>query len=205
MVSQMNQMGQTASAVTLGDTVAMTQADAFTGAADATGTATGTTYSVDASAAVTAGLSIGRAMTLRRPENRVGLAVGGAFGFLLVASGFGDPAVVHEMLLLRSPDLYLMFASVVATALPLLWLLERRKWHTRYGGAIDVERVPVARRHVLGALVFGTGWAIAGTCPGPALALTATGNLLGVAVMAGLFSGLLLREAVKRRLSAPQS
>lgn len=140
-----------------------------------------------------------RPMALSRIANRVGLAVGALFGFLLVASGFGDPAVVHAMLLLRQPDLYLMFAAVVATAAPLLWLLERARWRTPYGGPLQIERTPVERRHILGALTFGTGWAIAGTCPGPALALTATGHVLGAVVMAGLFGGILLREAVKRR------
>jgi uncharacterized protein len=144
-------------------------------------------------------------MSLAVPHNVIGLAVGLAFGFLLVASGFGDPAVVHDMLLLRSPDLYLMFAAVVATAAPLLWLLERRRWRAPFGpdrGPIHIERHPVERRHLLGAFTFGTGWAIAGTCPGPALALTATGHALGAVVMAGLFGGILLREAVKRRTAA---
>jgi uncharacterized protein len=141
-------------------------------------------------------------MSLARPHNLIGLGVGLVFGFLLVASGFGDPSVVHDMLLLRSPDLYLMFAAVVATAAPLLWLLERRRWRVPFGpdrGPIQIERHPVERRHLLGALTFGTGWAIAGTCPGPALALTATGHALGAVVMTGLFGGILLREAVKRR------
>ncbi|HEU5315153.1 MAG TPA: DUF6691 family protein [Chloroflexota bacterium] len=128
----------------------------------------------------------------------VGGAVGAVFGFALVASGFADPAVVHEMLLLRDARLYLMFAAALATATPLLWLLERRRWRTPLGGPLEIERVPVQRRHVLGGLTFGTGWAIAGTCPGPALAMTAGGHVLGAVVMAGLVGGILLREGVKR-------
>ncbi len=138
-----------------------------------------------------------RSMSLRRPINLLGLGVGLAFGLLLVLSGFADPTIVHKMLLLQEADLYLMFGAVMATAMPLLWLLERRRWRTPLGGPIEIERAPVQRRHIMGALTFGTGWAIAGTCPGPALAMTVSGHVLGAAVMAGLFFGLLLREAVK--------
>jgi uncharacterized membrane protein YedE/YeeE len=127
-----------------------------------------------------------------------GGAVGTAFGFLLVASGFADPRVVHEMLLLRDARLYLMFAAALATATPLLWLLERRRWRTPLGSPLEIERVPIQRRHLLGGLTFGTGWAIAGTCPGPALAMTVSGHLLGAVVMAGLLAGILIREGVKK-------
>ncbi len=146
--------------------------------------------------------SLARRMSLLRPINQLGLAVGLAFGLLLVLSGFADPTVVHKMLLLQEPDLYLMFAAVMVTAVPLLWLLERRRWRTPLGGPMEIERQPVQRRHILGALTFGTGWAIAGTCPGPALANTMGGHVLGGAVVAGLFCGLLLREWVTARTAA---
>jgi len=104
------------------------------------------------------------------------------------------------MLLLREPDLFLFFGAAVGTALPLLWLLERSKRATVFGGALQVTREGVQRKHVAGALVFGTGWAIAGACPGTALAMPMTGNILGVFVIAGIFGGQWMREAVVARL-----
>ena len=41
------------------------------------------------------------------------------------------------------------------------------------------------KRNVLGAVVFGGGWAIAGTCPGPAIAMSTGGSVMGLVVMAG--------------------
>jgi uncharacterized membrane protein YedE/YeeE len=179
------------------------------GAAGDAGTATASAASVPLFAAppvpadLTPPHSLAQRMSPLRPINLMGAGFGLAFGLLLVLSGFADPTVVHRMLLLQDPTLYLMFAAVMATAVPLLWVIERRRWRTPLGGPIEIERLPVQRRHVFGALLFGTGWAVAGTCPGPSLAMTLSGHLLGGAVVAGLFCGLLLREVTKSRAGAP--
>jgi len=58
----------------------------------------------------------------------------------------------------------------------------------------------IDRRLVLGSIVFGIGWAIAGLCPGPAVALLLTGRwqavLFSVAMLAGMlvFAGLESRK-----------
>jgi uncharacterized membrane protein YedE/YeeE len=59
-----------------------------------------------------------------------------------------------------------------------------------------LRRAPVKPRNLLGAFVFGSGWAVAGTCPGPAIAMTAGGSVLGLVVMAGLASGVFLCDRV---------
>jgi uncharacterized protein len=83
--------------------------------------------------------------------------------------------------------------------MPLLWLLERRRLHTWFGGPLAIHRYRPARKDVLGGMVFGTGWAVAGACPGTVIAMVAGGSLLGFVVMAGLFAGLLLRDVVARQ------
>lgn len=134
--------------------------------------------------------------------NLVGFLLGGAFGFLVAAGRLHDYDVIHNMLLLREPDLFLLMASAIGVAAPLLWLLERRGFRTPLGGRLERERAPIARRHIVGSAVFGAGWALAGTCPVPALAMTAGGNVLGAVVAAGLFAGILLREATWARLGS---
>lgn len=128
--------------------------------------------------------------------NRVGLLIGFAFGFLIAAARVNDYDVIHRMLLLQEFDVFLLMGSAVLVAAVLLWILGRLGWQTPFGGRLQVSRSRVERKHVYGALVFGTGWAIAGTCPGPALAMTASGSLLGLLVMAGLFTGLTLHDKI---------
>lgn len=134
-----------------------------------------------------------------RRLNALGLVLGTAFAFLIVMAGMSEPDNIHDMMLLRKPDFFLAMASAIATAAPLLWLLQRFRYVTPLGGPLTISRSRVQRNHVLGAAVFGTGWALSGTCPVPALAMTAGGAALGGLVMLGLWAGLLLREALVAR------
>jgi hypothetical protein len=126
--------------------------------------------------------------------NRVGLLFGIAFGFLIAAAGFGDADFIHRMLLLQNGYPYLVFGSAVATAMPLLWLLQRARWVTPLGGPLKLVQAPARRRQLYGGVCFGVGWALSCTCPVPALAMVFGGGVLGIPVVAGLFSGILLGD-----------
>lgn len=130
---------------------------------------------------------------------RASFLMGAAFGFLVAAARLSDYEVIHDMLLLREPDVFLLMGSAVAVAAPILLILERRRIRTIFGGEINVIRQPITRQTVLGAAVFGSGWAIAGTCPVPALAMTVSGSGLGIVVAAGLFGGVALRDSIDRK------
>ena len=127
--------------------------------------------------------------------------IGLAFGFLIVASGLSDYTVIHNMLLLREPDVFLLMGSSFAVAMPLLWILRRRSWKTSMAGELQLNIVKVERKHLYGGALFGAGWAAAGTCPGPAIGMAASGGVLGLIVMAGLGSGIILRNLTAGRIS----
>jgi uncharacterized protein len=129
--------------------------------------------------------------------NLIGLAFGTAFGFLIALGGLNDYEVIHNMLLLQDFQPYLIMASAVAVAAPTLWVLERRHWVTPYAGELHLARSRPERHHIVGAAIFGTGWAVAGTCPAPALAMAAGGAWLGFVVVGGLFAGLFMRGAIE--------
>ena len=134
--------------------------------------------------------------------NRAGFLLGLGFGFIIAATRLNEYDTIHNMLLLRDLEPYLFMGSAVASAAPLLWLLQRRRWRTPLNGPLVVGRSRVERKHVLGSMVFGTGWAIAGTCPVPIAAMVAGGSLLGLPVMAGLFAGLALHKATAEQPTA---
>lgn len=131
-------------------------------------------------------------MTMRL--NIVGGAFGAAFGFILGAARLHEYSTIHSMLRLTEPDVFLLMGSSIATSLPLLWLLERRGVHTIFGGRLALSRSKPRRHHVIGGALFGAGWAVAGTCPAPALVLFSSGAALAIPVIVGMFVGLHLRD-----------
>ena len=137
--------------------------------------------------------------------NRLNIAsiiFGAAFGFLFNAGGFNQYNVIHGMLLLQRPDPFFVMGSAVATAMPILWLLERRRWITPLGETMELRRWSIERKHILGGTIFGAGWAITGACPGTVTGMLSVGNLLGLLPLAGILAGILLRDAISERAIA---
>lgn len=130
------------------------------------------------------------------------LFFGLAFGFLFAAAGLNQYDVIHRMLLLENIDPFLIMGSAVATALPILWLLERRGWRSPLGGPLELRRWAIERRHLYGGVVFGTGWAITGACPGTLSTTLGAGSLLGLPMVAGLLVGIALRDTLADRTPA---
>jgi uncharacterized protein len=69
------------------------------------------------------------------------------------------------------------------------------------GEPVAWNRPRPERRHVVGSLVFGTGWAIAGACPGPIATQLGQGILWSLFTIAGLAAGVMLYQ---RRDARPE-
>jgi uncharacterized membrane protein YedE/YeeE len=120
-------------------------------------------------------------------------AVGVVFGVVMVWSGLSNPDVIRDMLLLKDAYVFLLFVSAVAVAfvgLRLLRLFQTRAVITRE--PIDLKPERPQRRHVIGSLMFGAGWAIADTCPGPIAAQLGSGTWWGIFTAAGVLAGIAL-------------
>jgi uncharacterized membrane protein YedE/YeeE len=126
------------------------------------------------------------------------LVVGFVFGLTLSWSGMTDPDVLRDGLLFRDSYLFLFFISALLTAfvgLRVLKVLQARALLT--GEPVSWTRVAPERRHVVGSLLFGVGWAVADACPGPVAAQLGQGVFWSVATALGLVFGvwLFLRRA----------
>lgn len=133
-------------------------------------------------------------MTRSAKLNVVGLLFGMGFGGILASFQLHEYDTIHAMLKLQEPDVFLFMGSAIATSLPLLWLIERRGIRTPLGGEFRLSRAKPQKHHIQGGALFGLGWAIAGTCPAPALVMISSGAWLGLVAMPGIFIGLYLRE-----------
>ena len=101
------------------------------------------------------------------------------FGIGLLVSGMTNPAKVQNFLDITGtwdPSLAFVMIGALSVAIPGFWLVRRRtqpvvdqKFHLSPIGRID-------RNLIAGATMFGTGWGLAGLCPGPAITSTFTGS-----------------------------
>ena len=129
------------------------------------------------------------------------LFVGLIFGIGLIISGMTDPSKVIGFLDLAGrwdPSLALVMGGAI-----LVGLVTFRFTGGRDKSLLgDVIRLPSAtqidRRLVLGGLAFGTGWGLAGYCPGPALASIASGGSKPLIFAAAMIVGMVIFELLER-------
>lgn len=102
----------------------------------------------------------------------IALLAGLLFGAGLVISGMANPAKVLAFLSIGpgwDPSLaFVMGGGLIITVPGFAWL--RRKDKPLYAERfVKPPLNPIDRRLVVGALLFGAGWGLAGYCPGPAI------------------------------------
>ena len=76
--------------------------------------------------------------------------------------------------------------------------------HAILGGPIRLPAVQrIDKRLILGGLTFGTGWGLAGYCPGPALASLVTGGSKPVIFTIAMLAGMAIFEILNRFFQPP--
>ena len=130
----------------------------------------------------------------------IALIFGAGFGFMLSWARITDYDVIRNMLLFRELDVYFMMGATMATAAVGVRLLRAAGARSLIGGTlINWELTKPTRQHVYGSLLFGLGWGIAGTCPGPIAAQLGRGQWAAWFTVAGVFAGVALFGYLKDR------
>ena len=127
----------------------------------------------------------------------VALVIGIAFGWFLERSGMGSARKLAGQFYLRDLTVFkVMFTAIITAMLGVFWL--------GWAGVLDLSRVYVPETWILpqlvGGIVFGLGFAMAGLCPGTSCVSAATGRIDGLAVVIGMFAGVFGTGLVFRSL-----
>jgi uncharacterized protein len=134
--------------------------------------------------------------------------VGIVFGVALSWTGMSSPEIIRQGLLLESSYLFLMFGSAIAVAFIGLRLVRRRGMRALVTGEpIAWTTARPQRRQFTGSVLFGVGWAIADTCPGPIATQLGQGILWSLCTIAGVVTGIRLytsRQARGKRVAATE-
>ena len=138
-----------------------------------------------------------RTTTHRLSEFIVGLL----FGWGLLISGMTDPGKVIGFLDLTGlwdPSLALVMGGAIAVG---FFAFGSAKKRTRnfLGGALHLPTSSdIDKRLILGALLFGAGWGLAGFCPGPGIVSMAAGQPKAAVFVLAMLAGMLVFEWMDR-------
>ena len=116
------------------------------------------------------------------------LIFGTLFGLVLSRSGAADYNYIQAMFLFTDLQLYGIIGTAVALTAPGLWLI-KRYGRTALGHPIEIEMKPRHHGNIVGGLLFGVGWSMAGMCPGPIFVNIGEGKIYAVAALAGALAG----------------
>jgi uncharacterized membrane protein YedE/YeeE len=127
--------------------------------------------------------------------------LGTMFGFILSRSGAADYNYIQAMFLFTNFQLYGIIGTAVAITAPGIWLI-KRYGRTALGRPISIELKPRHRGNIVGGLLFGIGWSMAGMCPGPIFVNVGEGKIYALAALAGALAGAGLFGAVYTRIQS---
>ena len=137
-------------------------------------------------------------------------AIGVLFGWGLIISGMSNPQKILGFLDLAGnwdPSLLFVMLGAVLVGLAGFYVVSRRT-EAFLGGAMHIPaRRDITKPLVIGSLIFGAGWGIAGFCPGPALVALGAGHLKAFVFVIAMVLGMEICEryfsAHKRSPSSP--
>lgn len=119
------------------------------------------------------------------------------FGIGLLLAGMANPMKVKAFLDLAGawdPSLALVMAGAIAVAMG-AFAIARQRSRSWTGATMEITTDRrIDTRLVLGGVLFGTGWGIAGFCPGPALVALGSGMGAAFWFVPAMLAGMLLHD-----------
>ena len=129
------------------------------------------------------------------------LFIGILFGIILSKSEVISWYRIYEMFKFQSFHMYGIIGSAVLLGIIVLYIFKKGWVKSYLGNQIEIEpKKKGFSRNILGGIIFGLGWALAGACPGPMFILLGRGALAIVIVIIGGLLGTFLYHAIKNKL-----
>jgi uncharacterized protein len=125
------------------------------------------------------------------------LAAGIVFGLGLILAGMADPLKVKAFLDLAGawdPSLALVMGGAIAVGL-IAFARGKRMERSWTGTRMEIPtNRSIDARLIVGGILFGIGWGIAGFCPGPALVALGSGMAEAAAFVVAMLVGMLAHD-----------
>ena len=131
---------------------------------------------------------------------------GGLFGAGLLVSGMVDTTKVQGWLDIFGawdPTLAFVLGGAILP-MAIAWRIAARRKVAVLGNALpEPPAQKISGQLVLGSLMFGAGWGLAGLCPGPAMASLTFGGTGGLVFVLAMMAGMAVTPALRQGLARP--
>ena len=129
------------------------------------------------------------------------LFAGLVFGMGLIVSGMANPEKVlgfMDIAGLWDPSLAFVMGGAIIVGLVSLAVARKRTLSFLGFNMKLPTNNRIEKRMVIGSMMFGIGWGIAGFCPGPGLVALGAGEIKGAVFVASMVAGMVLFELFER-------
>lgn len=129
------------------------------------------------------------------------LVIGTFFGIVMYKSEAASWFRIYEMFEFGSFHMYGIIGSALAIGVIGVQIIKRN--NIKAFGGQDMELKPKEKgisRYLLGGILFGLGWALAGACPGPMYVLAGAGFGSILIVIFGALLGTFIYGLIRHKL-----
>jgi uncharacterized membrane protein YedE/YeeE len=132
----------------------------------------------------------------------ISLFCGLIFGLGLLISGMANPQKVLGFLDITGlwdPSLILVMAgAILAAFLPFQWAKNQSR--SLLGQTMQLpDKTQIDRPLIVGSLLFGIGWGLAGICPGPAIVLLGLKQINAIYFVLAMLAGMWIFQILQKR------
>lgn len=134
-------------------------------------------------------------------RNILFLLVGVFFGILMFKSEAASWFRIYEMFNFQSFHMFGLMGTALATGIVLVQVIKRKRVKDVDNKAIVIpDKEKSITRYIVGGMIFGLGWALAGACPGPIFVLAGAGYLPILVVLGSALVGTWIYGLLKDKL-----
>ncbi len=132
-------------------------------------------------------------------KNMLAFILGGLFSLGLMLSGMSNPKKVLDFLDLfghwDASLAFVMLGAIAVAFIPFQLAQRRNQAKTLFNEVIDLPKnQQIDQKLMLGAILFGIGWGIAGICPAPSLTLIGLGQPQALYFIVAMVSGMMIHR-----------
>lgn len=134
-------------------------------------------------------------------KNIVYLLIGTFFGIVMYKSEAASWFRIYEMFQFQSIHMYGLMGTALTVGIIIVQYIKRNKVKDVNGNPIIIaDKDKSIPRYLIGGILFGLGWALAGACPGPMFVLTGAGYFPILVVILGAVLGTWFYGLIKNKL-----